>query len=111
MKENARTPAGATHHQVGKRCFSAIFTLEMMLKIYALRSAYWEDPADRPPRRDVALKERSTGPEVAVGELHRISTGLPPIRSQHQVRISGIIRSPHSETAPKWLKERHLSRS
>eukprot|EP00913_Durusdinium_trenchii_P030010 g28122.t1 len=51
---------------VGKRCFSAIFTLEMMLKIYALRSAYWEDPADRPPRRDVALKERSTGPEADV---------------------------------------------
>lgn len=32
---------------VGKRCFSAIFTLEMMLKIYALRSAYWEDSWNR----------------------------------------------------------------
>eukprot|EP00434_Breviolum_minutum_P026450 symbB.v1.2.023384.t1/scaffold2106.1/size89218/3 len=28
---------------VGKRCFSGIFTLEMMVKLYALRSSYWED--------------------------------------------------------------------
>ncbi|CAJ1425741.1 unnamed protein product [Effrenium voratum] len=28
---------------VGKRCFSGIFTLEMLLKLYALRWAYWED--------------------------------------------------------------------
>ena len=32
--------------QVGKRCFSGIFTLEMMVKLYALRSSYWEDRAN-----------------------------------------------------------------